>query len=223
MTVGALILAAGYSRRFGGDKRLASVGGEPMLLASLGNAHQALASFPAAISLAALRARDPVLGRMLKKMQQPVIAAPVWPVGIGLSVSAGMRALLREDSQLSAVLVYRADMPFIQPDTLRKLLSSCSTEHLSLPVFGGQRGRPLVFGRHFFSELLQLPPRTAPEKLTRLYPERVREIEVADPGIFIDINYPGDFHAAMLRDRGDRTGTVHRRALHDFSAMPRES
>ena len=223
MAVGVLILAAGYSRRFGSDKRLASVGGEPMLLASLGNVQRALASFPTATSLAVLRARDPLLGRMLKKMPQPAIAVPAWPVGVGHSVSMGMQALLRENSQFSAVLIYRGDMPFVQPATLHELLSSSCTEHISVPTFGGQRGRPLAFGRRFFPDLMRLQPRTAPEKLTRLYPERVREVDVADPGILIDINYPGDFHAAMLRDRGDRTGTARDRAPHGVLAVPRES
>lgn len=228
MTVGALILAAGYSRRFGSDKRLACVNGEPMLLSSLHSIGRSLSSFcsstsRSALSLAVLRAWDPLVFRMLKTEQQQVIAAPAWPVGIGLSVSTGLEALLREDSQLSAVLIYRADMPFVQPATLHELLSSSSIEQISVPVFRGQRGRPLVFGRRFFPELLQLQPRMAPEKLARLHPDLVREINVADPGILIDINYPGDFHAAMLRDRGDRTGTAHRRALYDSPAMPRES
>ena len=228
MTVGALILAAGYSRRFGGDKRLASVDGEPMLLTSLHNVERGLRAFRSSrsrsvVSLAVLRPWDPLVSQMLKREQQLAIAAPAWPVGVGRSVSAGMEALLSEESQLSAVLIYRADMPLVLSSTLEELISRSSTAQINVPVFDGQCGRPLVFGRRFFPDLLQLRPRTAPEKLARVYPEYVQKIDVADPGILIDINYPGDFHAAMLRDRGGRIGTTRRRALHDCPAMPRES
>lgn len=212
MRYAAIVLAAGFSRRFGGDKRLACIDGEPMLLATLRNLQLALAGNCRADLQVVLRARDAVVGSMLMGLvrEQPgcLARAPVWPVGMGVSIAAGLDALLERGCRPDAVAVCLADMPFVRPETLRYLLLAATAETICLPVYGGRRGHPVVFGKAFFAELSKLRGRRGAEKILRAHPQAVRELVVEDPGVSLDIDRPEDFHAAARRDPAGRTGTA---------------
>ncbi len=222
MQFSAILLAAGQSRRFGSDKRLAAIDGAPMLLATLRNLQFAVDRMSSVDLQVVIRARDPVVAPMLADIvddyPQSVLPAPTWPQGLGVSIAAGMRALLERGCRPDSVAVCVADMPFVQPDTLRRLMYACRPHTICVPVCDGERGRPLVFGKKYFPELLQLRGSRGAEKLLRLHAGAVREYPVDDIGVTLDIDRPADFHAAMCADPVGRMRTALRRAGGEMSS-----
>ncbi|WP_160153992.1 NTP transferase domain-containing protein [Microbulbifer sp. ALW1] len=199
MEYSIVILAAGYSHRFGSDKRLASIQGEPMLLRTLQTALEAASSLEDTQVQVVLRARDPVIGNGLSKFPVQVLHAPVWPVGIGASLASSVEQMQRQGANPKAVLVCLGDMPFVEPETLVTLLQSAEEDRICVPVCAGTRGYPIAIGRRFLSALSRLR-RTGVEKVLRIYSDAVIDVEVADPAINCDINRPDDFHAAVRQD-----------------------
>ncbi|MCA0901956.1 nucleotidyltransferase family protein [Microbulbifer agarilyticus] len=199
MEYSIVVLAAGYSHRFGTDKRMASIHGEPMILRTLQTALDAADKFGRAAVHVVLRARDSVLANGLKKLPVQVIHAPVWPVSIGTSLAHVVEQLQRSGANPKAVLVCLGDMPFVEPETLITLMQAAEEDRICVPVCAGTRGYPIAIGRKYLSALSRLR-NTRMEKVLHIFADAVVDVEVADPAINCDINRPDDFHAAMRPD-----------------------
>lgn len=199
MEYSIVVLAAGYSHRFGSDKRLASIQGEPMLLRTLQTAMEAASALEDTEIQVVLRARDPVIANGLKKMPVQVLHAPVWPVSMGASLAFAVENLQRTGANPKAVLVCMGDMPFVEPETLVSILQAAREDRIHVPVCAGTRGYPIAIGRKYLSALSRLR-NTGMEKVLRIFADAVVDIEVSDPAINCDINRPDDFHAAVRQD-----------------------
>ncbi|QKX17699.1 NTP transferase domain-containing protein [Microbulbifer sp. YPW1] len=199
MEYSIVVLAAGYSHRFGSDKRLASIQGEPMLLRTLQTALDAASALEDTSVQVVLRARDAVIANGLKKLPVQVLHAPVWPVGIGASLAFAVENLQRTGANPRAILVCMGDMPFVEADTLVNILDSAREDRICVPVCAGTRGYPIAIGRKYLSALSRLR-NTGMEKVLRIFADAVVDVEVSDPAINCDINRPDDFHAAVRQD-----------------------
>lgn len=199
MEYSIVVLGAGYSHRFGSDKRLAPINGEPMLVKTLQNVLAAIGSEDDVGVQVVLRASDPLFSQQLARFPVQVMHAPVWPVSIGTSLSSAVAQLSRQGCIPKAVMVCLGDMPFVEPETIRAMLHAADEDSICVPVCAGTRGYPIVIGRRFLSALARLR-RNGLEKILRLYHDAVRDVEVTDPAINCDINRPDDYHAAARQD-----------------------
>ncbi|WP_226667173.1 NTP transferase domain-containing protein [Microbulbifer aggregans] len=199
MEYSIIVLAAGYSHRFGSDKRLANINGEPMLIKTLQNILAAVGDQDNIAIQVVIRASDPILGQHLAKLPVQVLHAPVWPVSIGTSLSSAVEQLSRQGCIPKAMLVCLGDMPFVEPETIRTLIAEADENSICVPVCAGTRGYPIAIGRRFHSALSRLR-RNGLEKVLRLYYESVRDVEVHDPAINCDINRPDDYYAVVRQD-----------------------
>ncbi|SHG11492.1 molybdenum cofactor cytidylyltransferase [Microbulbifer donghaiensis] len=204
MQYSAILLAAGFSRRFGSDKRLANVNGDPMLLASVRNLQSAIAGMSSVDLQIVVRAQDSIVTSMLanivKKHPDSLLQAPAWPVGLGVSIAAGVNALLARGCRPDAVAICLADMPFVKPDTLRRLMYGVRPNSICVPLYEGRRGHPIVFGKKFFPELTKLRGRRGTEKILRAHSDSIRELVVDDPGVILDFDRPEDFFLTAQPD-----------------------
>lgn len=106
--------------------------------------------------------------------------------GMGHSLASGMRAV--GQTSADAVAIFLGDMPWIDADNLRSLLAVASPERILVPTYGGQPGHPVIFGREFWPELLQLTGDAGAKAVLQAHPQALRRIELNDPGILRDID-----------------------------------
>ncbi|MBP0941404.1 nucleotidyltransferase family protein [Pseudomonas alliivorans] len=175
----ALLLAAGRSRRFDGDKRLATLPcGRTLLRASIENALHVFNEV-----WVVLREEDDteLLGVPL---EVKVVRSPQTDLGMGHSLASGIAALM--PSSADAVAVLLADMPWIQPATLQSLASMANPRRIALPGHDGQRGHPVIIGRDFWPLLLNLEGDQGAKSIIKSHPERCDVLVCEDPGILRD-------------------------------------
>ncbi|MEE4626929.1 nucleotidyltransferase family protein [Pseudomonas alliivorans] len=175
----ALLLAAGRSRRFDGDKRLATLPcGRTLLRASIENALHVFNEV-----WVVLREEDDteLLGVPL---EVKVVRSPQADLGMGHSLASGIAALM--PSSADAVAVLLADMPWIQPATLQSLASMANPRRIALPGHDGQRGHPVIIGRDFWPLLLNLEGDQGAKSIIKSHPERCDVLVCEDPGILRD-------------------------------------
>ncbi|RVT91255.1 nucleotidyltransferase family protein [Sphingomonas crocodyli] len=185
MTVGAIILAAGLSRRMGTDKLAADLGGKPVL------AHAVDAV--AAAGLPMIVAAPPA-------MPFPgAVEVPDHALGMGHSIAAAIRAV---PADWSAALICLGDMPFVTPATLCALAAKAGEDLIVAPVHEDQRGNPLVWGRGFFAQLAGLSGDTGGRALLAGAGEKLVLLPVDDPGVLIDVDTPEALMAARARLTG---------------------
>lgn len=110
--------------------------------------------------------------------------------GMARSIVAGVSA--RADAR--GWLILPADMPLIQPQTLRSVAAALPGQACVVPTHGGRRGHPVAFSAELFPDLLALDGDEGARRLLMRYP--VRTIEVPDPGILIDIDTHNDLQVA---------------------------
>lgn len=175
----ALLLAAGRSRRFDGDKRLATLPcGRTLLRASIENALHVFNEV-----WVVLREEDDT--ELLGVAQEVnVVRSPQADLGMGHSLASGIAALM--PSSADAVAVLLADMPWIQPATLQSLASMANPRRIALPGHDGQRGHPVIIGRDFWPLLLNLEGDQGAKSIIKSHPERCDVLVCEDPGILRD-------------------------------------
>jgi len=118
--------------------------------------------------------------------------------GISSSISVGLGAI---DRNSEAVLFGLADKPFVSVGTVNRIIESYQTSRIGIviPVYRGTRGNPVLFAREFFDELRTLSGDVGGKSVIRRHAESVRELEVDDDGILVDIDTRADFERAKAR------------------------
>ena len=145
MRVGAVILAAGASKRLGEPKQLVMLDGENLLERAVRVAHAADCS-PVVV----------VLGASAELVQAGsvfddavVVVNEDWAEGMGSSLRAGVRAL----RELDACVVMTCDMPAVTAAHLRALMASGAVTASS---YAGKKGVPAYFPASAFQSLMAL-------------------------------------------------------------------
>jgi molybdenum cofactor cytidylyltransferase len=104
--------------------------------------------------------------------------------GMGDSIAAAVSA----EPGHRGWLIVLGDMPFIHPDTLKRVADSVRPDMISVPVYQGQYGHPVAFGRGFASSLMGLAGEKGAKRLFN--GAHVNEVRVDDPGVLWDVDVP---------------------------------
>jgi molybdenum cofactor cytidylyltransferase len=183
MTVGALLLAAGQSRRMGAAKLALPLGGQPIIARTYANL--AAAGLPVLLVTGAHAAA--VIAAL---PQAPRVHAEDHGEGLAASLKAGLAAA---PPDWTAALVMLGDMPFVRPDTLAALAAALDAGAAAVqPVFAGRPGNPAGFARTLWPSLMALQGDRGAGDLLKTLGPALHRIAVDDPGIHQDIDTPED-------------------------------
>ncbi len=180
-----ILLAAGASRRFGGPKQLARLGGETLLHRA---ARVALGCRPAGC-VVVLGANATRLRRELRDLPVNPVFNRRWRSGLAGSLRAGLAAL---PPSAASALVLLADQAAIGPADLELLIAASRRAPRAIVTARADalRRPPTIFPRRLFAELRRLRGDTGAKRLLSDARRRVVELEI--PGAALDIDWPED-------------------------------
>ncbi len=184
---GALILAAGFGRRFGADKRTHQLpNGQTLLQATIERYAEVYASL-----CVVLRPGDESLTRQIRALPgNPEIALSAdAQLGMGHSLAAGVRTIADDWQWVSVAL---GDMPFISSATLIELLDvffAAAADSIVQPVFQGTPGHPVTFPKRCFSDLCRLEGDQGARTVLQNDGRLIRH-PVTDQGVLDDVDTP---------------------------------
>jgi molybdenum cofactor cytidylyltransferase len=200
--LGAVVPAAGRSRRMGRDKILLPFAGSTMLETVLGKLAQVGV---VARTVAILRADFPDAHRIARAAGVEVVVNPDPDEEMLVSIRLGIERL---EGSVDAFFVWPADHPAVLPATLLALAQRASREIAVIPVFSGGRGHPAVVGADLVTEIARLTPNSGLRQLWRSRSDAVRELAVDDPGVLENLDDPETYERARRRAASDsRWGT----------------
>lgn len=182
-TVGALVLAAGFSNRFGDTKLLAPLNNGKTVFA------QTLAQLQQAVAEIRVITR-PELEQQLRADAPELIVFPDAKQGMGASLAFG----ISHAGDWDACLICLADMPFISPATYGLLAEHARPDQILIPSFEGKCGNPVSFGSAFFNELKHLRGDSGGRELVKRHQDVVQHLPVDDHGVLSDIDTPQDLN-----------------------------
>ncbi len=181
--IGAILLAAGQSRRSGNiNKLLAPIDGQVMVR----SAARAMIAGPfAGVTV--------VTGHQAARVQEALSGLAVrfihnkdYEQGMASSIRCGVGAL---DGTFDGVVIGLGDMPHVQTATLNSLVdafSPSSGHDICLPHYQNKPGNPVLFGRRHFPQLKRLEGDKGGKSIARKNPGCVIAVAVDDPGIHMD-------------------------------------
>lgn len=185
-----ILLAAGFSRRFGASNKLLQVlpDGSPVALAS---AKRLIEAIP--LSIAIVRPENKVLAQLLQDAGLKVFFCTEQETEMADSLSAAIKfsATFRDSSD--GFVIALADMPYIDSKTTAAIASKLSEgASIVVPTFQGKRGHPVGFSAKFRAELESLHGDEGARSILKRYPEEIAFLECDDSGILADIDTPAD-------------------------------
>ena len=104
--------------------------------------------------------------------------------------------------EAAGMLVLPVDMPLIRADTVRVALDAFVTagEPVLRATYQGRHGHPVIFRADVFPALRSADPTMGARAVLHQDPSRVRNLEVDDPGVLRDFDWPTDYRGLFERD-----------------------
>lgn len=185
--VAAVVLAAGRSSRMGGTNKLtADIGGTPLVRRTV---ESVLASRARPVVVVTGHQADAVKAALAGL---PVAFAhnPLFADGLSASLRTGIEAVPAESD---GALVCLGDMPRVSAALLDGLIAAFNPVEgraIVVPVSGGRRGNPVLWGRAFFEDVLKVAGDTGARHLIGANAEQVCEVVVDDEAVLADVDTP---------------------------------
>jgi molybdenum cofactor cytidylyltransferase len=184
--IAGILLAAGKSTRMGSNKLLTPVSGKAMVRHS---AEALLASSAAPVLVVTGHEREQVEAA-LKGLNVSFIDNPAFASGLASSLKAGLAALPKD---ADGVVIALGDMPLVAGRHVNRLIAAFSpAEHRTIivPVHGGERGNPVLWGRQYFQEMLGLDGDRGAKSLMDKHEDHVTEIAMRSDAVLADFDTP---------------------------------
>jgi molybdenum cofactor cytidylyltransferase len=184
--IGAVLLAAGQSRRMGSNKLLADIEGVPMVA----RVAQRLLASRARPIIAVLGNQAEAVDTALGKLPVKRVRNPEFAEGLSTSLKRGIVAL---PPDLDGALVCLGDMPLISGRHIDRLIAAFNPlegRAIVVPARRGKRGNPVLWSKRFFPEMAALAGDVGAKHLIGEHAELVAEVEMDDDAILVDIDTP---------------------------------
>ncbi len=188
--VGAILLAAGASRRMGKTKQLLPVSGEPAVVRCVKTLMDSGIDDIVVVvghdrwRIAAALSRFPVCLAVNEHPDSEMAES----IRIGVSTLPGY---------VTGVMVTLCDHPLVTPQTCRMLISfhEMSPGRILLPVYNGSGGHPTLFPASMCEPVVR--EGIALNTLLKRYSNHIARIPVEDPGVKYDMDTEIDYHRLL--------------------------
>jgi molybdenum cofactor cytidylyltransferase len=180
-----ILLAAGSSHRFGGDKLLHRLpDGRPLAVAAAASLRPACDRL-----VAVLRPGAQELAERLAAERCATVVCADADGGMGNSLACAIRAT----PNAAGWVVTLADMPYIATASHRQVVAALRRgASIAATEFGGRRGHPVGFSSRWFAALSALAGDQGARSIVQANEALVTRCAVADLGVLRDIDTPGD-------------------------------
>lgn len=183
-----ILLAAGYSKRFGGAKLLQTLpgGSKPIVEISADRLRQALPN-----SVAVTRPEDKQLNAIFAQLSSHQKITVVYNPDSALGISSSIRCGILSNPKASGWLIALADMPFIDVAVYREVAQTLwQGAVIAVPEYNETRGHPVGFSCELKDELMQLEGDVGARAIIEKYKTKIQTIKVSCSGILRDIDHP---------------------------------
>ncbi|MEM9026699.1 MAG: nucleotidyltransferase family protein [Verrucomicrobiota bacterium] len=196
-SAGAIVLAAGASKRLGRPKQLVLHNGKPLLLHTVECVLQAF-NGPIFVILGDNRQQSiEALVSHHDNARLSILHFDDWQKGMGNSLAFGARKLTKTYAQITSILVTVCDQPHLSPQIVSNLLTKQQEAHSQSVVssYADTIGPPVCFSRNDFPALMQLEGDHGAKKLLMDQDPSILRIPFTLGSI--DIDTPEDYQTLL--------------------------
>jgi molybdenum cofactor cytidylyltransferase len=182
--IGAVILAADRSSRFGQPKQLIRFRGKILARRIIDAACEAGCS-PVVV---VLKSEDENLHREFDRAGVVTVQNQQWQRGIGGSIRCGIQGLINSSPDVEATVLLVCDQPAVDAGVIERLIALHETTAKSIVASSDADtlGVPALFSRSVFAELLSLDDNAGAKSIVLRSRERVASLSFPEGQIDID-------------------------------------
>ena len=174
-----VLLAAGFSSRFGANKLLVEIDGQALV------AHSATALSPCDRVIAVVRSDDELLQSELHTLGVDCVLNQEPGRGMGFSIACGVNAA----AQSQGWCLLPADMPDVMAATTALLVDALHAgAAMAAPFYQGRRGHPVAFSHSFVDALCALDGDSGARSVLEQNAAQLTSIITDDAGVLVDID-----------------------------------
>ena len=190
-----ILLAAGFSRRFGATDKLLQLlpDGRPIAVAS---AESLIQGVPDCIAV--LRPENKVLAELLSDRGFKLVFCAENSQEMADSLVTAVRFSAQFLASNDGFVIALADMPYIKPNSIQTIAGQLTKgASIVIPTYLGQHGHPVGFAAKFRNDLENLQGDEGARSIIKRYPNEVALLACEDKAILADIDIPADLNQVI--------------------------
>jgi len=179
-----VILAAGMSTRFPGNKLLYEVNGKPLIRHIVESALESKADEVIVV----LGHEIEKISAKIEDLDVVIVYNPKYKVGMSESVKRGVRAVYK---WAEAVIIHPADVAFAPPQAFDAVIEKYLNTRAPVVVaaYKDEKGHPILFSKETFNDILSISEKTMGLKyVTRKYYDKTIIVNLPYKEIVVDID-----------------------------------
>lgn len=195
-SIGAVVLAAGMSKRMGQHKILMPWTSHKTIIEQIIE-QLILARVDNITVVTGHRAGE--VRKLATRMGVDVVHNAKYQTGEMLSsLKAGLEAM---PAHISAAMVVLGDQPRIQPRIISQVMMAYAEGQgkIVAPAYQTRRGHPILIDRRFWAEILALPDGGAPRDVINTYADQTAYIDVDTDSVLRDVDTLEDYNQERWR------------------------
>jgi molybdenum cofactor cytidylyltransferase len=181
--VSAIVLAAGEAIRMGVPKQLLKFGQNTIIEHTIDNLLDSeIFEVIVVLGYKAERVAGLISDRPIK-----LVTNKNYEQGISSSISAGLKSVQKK---ATAVMFCLADQPFIDSQTINKIIQEFAAHHkgIAIPYYQGQQGNPVIFSKKYIEDFFSLKGDTGGSQIISRNPDDILRVDVPCRGVIVDID-----------------------------------
>lgn len=190
-----IILAAGMSTRFPGNKLLYKINDKPLIRIITENALNSKAD---KVVIVVGYEADKVM-EALRNLPVDFVYNENYEKGMSTSVKKGVKHVM---DIAKAIIIHPADVFFVPPKVFNMVIDYYNTTKAKIVVAGykGQKGHPILFSSEIFKDIMEISEKTMGLKLvTRKYRKFIHIVETNIEEVLIDIDTLEDLNKYLKK------------------------
>ena len=186
--VSAILLAAGQSKRMGGENKLTKkIRNISLIKHSVKNI---LASSVDELIIV-LGFQKEIIEKLIDKNEKiKFVFNKDFESGMASSVKAGLNHLSKNTE---AFFICLGDMPMVGHDIYNQLIKYKGNKEIIVPTYKGQQGNPVLFDKSMKETVMNITGDVGAKKILELNKDKILNLEINDQGIVKGFNTQGDF------------------------------
>lgn len=195
-----IIIAAGFSKRFGiQNKLLHHVGGRPLI----SHLFETVSDLRAGWVTVVTGHDNQAIEALAADYGLRTVHNDAFAEGMGSSIASGVRGL---SSQCSGAFVQLGDVAFVDRQVFLDVAGAWREARergpaIAVPVFEGRRGHPVLFDSSYFRRLSELAGDAGAKSVIVENSAAVTEVQVSDRAVVTDIDTLADAREAAPKSK----------------------
>ena len=119
-----------------------------------------------------------------------IVLNPDWPTGQLSSIHAAIRSL--PVSTTDGIILCPVDHPLVSRRLISELIAQFDSTRkaITLPLYRGNRGHPVIFRATLYEELLAASPEVGARQVVWAHQREIQEVPTEEEGVILNLNDP---------------------------------